>query len=282
LTPAKIVSIVMLVSLMLDVGLRCNLKHLVEVLKDYGLLSRALLANFILVPIIGVLVVRAFQLNMDGATGLLLMAIAPGVPFVVIAGGRKKGGSLSFAIELAFLMPALSVLTVPITAQLVLPGGELSHLSLAHELLALVLFQLAPLLAGMIVVQRWPQLAEKLLRPVALLALLAVIALLAVLAPTIVKAVASVFGSRAILADASVVVLSLITGWLLGGPGIPFRHTLSIATGLRNIGLCAVVASSQFEGTLVGPAVLTYLLVQFVVCGIVGAYFARSAKPVTA
>jgi BASS family bile acid:Na+ symporter len=265
--------------MMFNVGLQSYREHLIAVFKNYGLLGRALLANFIIVPLFGYLIAHLFQLNDEIATGFLLMAIAPGVPFVVVAGGRKKGGSLGFAVALAFIMPALSVLTVPVTAQFVLPSATASHIPTPHILATLAYFQLVPLVAGMLVAAAAPTLAEKLERPLGIVFLLDAVVLLVLLGPTIAHAVASVYGSRGMLADLTLVVLSVITGWLLGGPESTFRHTLSIATALRNIGLCAVIATANFADSLVTPAVMTYFIVQAIVSVIVGAYFTRTSKP---
>ena len=43
----------MLVSLMLGAGMEINREHLMAALRDVGLMSRALLANFVLVPLFG-------------------------------------------------------------------------------------------------------------------------------------------------------------------------------------------------------------------------------------
>src|SRR5215469_3854337 len=119
MSPQKIATIVMLVSIMLSAGLEINREHLMAVLRNYGLIARALLANFIIVPLLAVLVARFLHLDGYVAVGFLLMAIAPGVPFLVRAAGRKPGGSLGFAAALAFLMPAISIVTIPLTARLV-------------------------------------------------------------------------------------------------------------------------------------------------------------------
>lgn len=279
MSPVKIVTLILLVSMMFNVGLQSNREHLLAVLKNYGLMGRALLANFIIVPFLGYLIAHLFQLNDEIATGFLLMAIAPGVPFVVVAGGRKKGGSLGFAVALAFIMPALSVLTVPITAQFVLPSAAASHVPTPHILATLAYFQLVPLIGGMLVAAAAPALAEKMERPLGIVFLLDAVVLLVLLGPRIAHAMASVYGSRGMMADLALVVLSLITGWLLGGPASTFRHTLSIATALRNIGLCAVIATADFPDSLVAPAVMTYFIVQAIVCTVVGAYFTRTSKP---
>ena len=123
MNPEKIAAIVMLVSVMLSAGLEINVEHLLAALKNYGLFARALLANFIIIPIFGVLLARAFRLDEYIAIGFVLMALAPGVPFLVRAAGRTPGGSLGFAAALAFVMPALSIVTIPLTARFIFAAG---------------------------------------------------------------------------------------------------------------------------------------------------------------
>lgn len=282
MSPVKIVAIVMLVALMLDAGLQANREHLVAALKNYGLVARALLANFVIVPIFGVVVARLFQLDAPIATGFLLMTIAPGVPFLVRAAGRQPGGSLGFAIALAFLMPALSVVTIPITMGLVLPQDAQTHLPLGKTLVTLVLFQLVPLLIGMMIIDRAPTVAAKIKRPLELVFFVAVLTILVMLGPTLVKAVTGVYGSLAMWAELSVVLLSIGIGWLLGGPDAPYRRTLSIATALRNIGVCAMIATTAFPDSLVAPTVFTYFIIQIIVTLIFRVAFHRKADAASA
>lgn len=278
MNPAKLVSVIMLVTLTLGAGLEVNRAHLAEVLKNTGLLAKALLANFVLVPVFGVLLARAFGLEADVATGFLLMAIAPGVPFVLL-GARKKGGRLGLAVTMALFFPLISIATVPITASIVLPPDQRAALPMMQFAITLILFQFLPLMVGMATADRLPALAEKLVKPAKLAFLLAIVALLVALAPRLVADVGSVYGSRAMLAIVCIVLLSMATGWILGGPNEPERRTLSLGTALRNIGLCALVATTSFgQHSRVASAVLTYLLIQFILTGILGALFTRSAK----
>jgi BASS family bile acid:Na+ symporter len=267
MNPEKVAAIVMLVSVMLSAGLEINVEHLLAALKNYGLFARALLANFIVIPIFGVLLARAFRLDEYVAIGFVLMALAPGVPFLVRAAGRTPGGSLGFAAALAFIMPALSIVTIPLTARFIFTAGLIAPAAAAGTIpfgriaVTLVGFQLVPLL---------------------LLFFAAVVALLVILGPMLVQAVASVYGSRGMLAMLVLVLLSVGTGWILGGPSIQYRRTLSIATMLRNIGTCAVVATATFPKTLVAPTVLTYFIIQFLISIIFRVYFHRGAARATA
>jgi BASS family bile acid:Na+ symporter len=264
-TATKLVSGIMLVSIMLNAGLQCNRAHLAAVLKDFGLIVRAVLANFIIVPLVALLMVRALHLDTYVAIGVLLMAIAPGAPFLPRAAGRKPGGSLGLAIALSFILPALSVITIPITASLILPTVGGAQVPASSFISTLLIFQLLPLVIGIIAGAMSPPLAKRLERPLVIIFFLAVLVLLGFLAGPIVKAVASVYGSRGLIAALVTVLVSVIAGWLLGGSHVEYRRTLGIATGLRNIGLCALIASSDFRETLVAPTVICYFLVQFIV-----------------
>jgi BASS family bile acid:Na+ symporter len=206
------------------------------------------------------------------------MAIAPCAPFVLL-NVRKRGGRLGLAVALEFLLPLLSVVTVPLTAHFVLPAEAAARLPLAKFLTTLVLFQLLPLLAGIAVSARLPALAPKLARGAQILFLVSVLALLVILAPKVVADVASVYGSHAMWAMLCIVILSMLTGWLLGGPAREDRRVLGTVTTLRNIGLGASIATTSFPGTLVISAVLTYFVFQFVFVSIVGVYFSRKPEP---
>jgi bile acid:Na+ symporter, BASS family len=277
--PEKLVAIVLLVAVMLDAGLQVDPKHLRAALGNYSLMTRALLANFVIIPLLGWVVARLFGLETYVAVGFLLMAIAPGVPFLVRAGGRSIGGSLGFAASLAFIMPAISILTIPITARFVFPQGvDAPHLSAGRLVLTLAAFQLLPLLVGMLLAGRMPALPGKLHRPLVLVFAASVLALLVFIGPEVVEGIVRVYGSRGMLATLTLVLLSVGVGWVLGGPTPAYRRTLSIATALRNIGTALAIATSAFPRTLVAAVVIAYFLIQFVVSLFFRFSFARSAK----
>jgi bile acid:Na+ symporter, BASS family len=281
MNPEKILASIMLVSLTFGAGLQVNRDHLKAILRDVGLLGRALLANFIVVPILGVLLAKGLRLPGPIATGFLLMAIAPGVPFV-LASVRKRGGSLGLAVALAFFLPLLSIVTVPVTAALVLPTAAKADLPIAAFVVTLLLFQLLPLLAGIVAGALAPDSAARLARPLQIVFFASAIGLIAVLAPRIAQSIAGVYGSNGMWADLCLVILSLVTGLLLGGPARENRRVLGIGTVLRNIGLCALIATSSFGTPLVAASVITYFVIQFVVTMLVGFYFTRTAKEETA
>ena len=173
-------------------------------------------------------------------------------------------------------MPVLSLFTIPLTAPLVLPPGEAAAVPPGH-LVPILLFQVVPLLIGAIIGDRAPAFAAKLVRPDFAVTILSLLVMIVLLGPPLWQSITTVFGSRGMITELVLVLLSLATGWLLGGPDRNFRRTLGIGTALRNIGLALVIASSSFKGTAVSAAVMTYLLVQAVVVSLVGVYFKRTA-----
>lgn len=277
MTITQILAIIALVSLTFGAGLQVDREHLKEIFTHVGLLARALLANIVIVPLIAVIVASALRLNPYVATGILLMAISPTMPFV-LAGVKKKGGSLSLAIALTALMPLVSIVTVPITAEWILPVQAKAELSLGHFVRTLVLFQLLPILAGIAVTgilrRRIPQME----RALSLIFFVAILALLIVLAPRIGHAVSIIFGSLGIIAVICIIALSAATGWLLGGPETEERRTLSIGTILRNIALVSSVATTSFREPEIIAAALTYFVFQVIASVSLGVFFTRSAK----
>lgn len=274
----KLIVLVMLVSLMFGTGLKVDRAGLAAVLRNTSLLGRVLLANIVLVPLYGVVMVQVLHLSAFVATGILLMAVAPGVPFIVKAGVGKGGGSLDLAAALAFFLPVVAVVTVPFTLWVVLPLELSEPLRLGHTLVTLVLFELLPLVIGVIVRDRAASLADRLERPAQFLFLLMVVATLVLLAPTIGKALGTIYGTGGILAAAVIALLSLATGWFLGGPDRDFRSTLAIGTTLRNIGIALAVAKENFTDDAVTAAVLTYVVVQILAMLSFSTYLGRTKK----
>lgn len=275
---ARLVVIVVLASLMLQTGMQLNRERVKAILTNRGLLARALIANIILVPLVGAIVVRLLRLEDSAATGVLLMAIAPGLPLLPRRAGKKVGGSLDFAVVLMFLLPLVSIVTVPVTARLLLPPGYSAHLPLQQFMTTLLLFQLLPLIIGVAIAYAAPAAAKMLDLPLRVIFLIGVLAFIAVFGPTLLKALSSAYGSFTVLASLIIVLISLGIGILLGGPDPEYRNTMAMGTALRNFGLAALIATVDFRGTLVPAAVICYFIVQLIVASLAGAAYTRTAR----
>jgi BASS family bile acid:Na+ symporter len=279
----KVLALIMIVSTMIGAGLQVDRQRLVEVLRHYGLLGRAFLANFVLVPLLAILLVQFFHVERGVAIGIVLMSMAPGVPFLVNAAGRAKGGSLSFAITITFCFTALSVVTIPITIALIaliVPSAPVPPVPAVKFLTTLVVFQLIPLVLGALIAPRLvPAMAEKVVKALHVLFLLAGLVLVVLVFKTIVGSVSSVYGNGHLYIIAAIGIFSILLGWFFGGPNEQYRRTLAIATLMRNIGLCLLIGTQTiFEGTLVVPTVFAYFVITFILSLPIRVYFTRT-KP---
>ncbi|HTA38474.1 MAG TPA: bile acid:sodium symporter [Candidatus Acidoferrales bacterium] len=263
----KILALIMIVSTMLGAGLQIDRERLVETLRQYGLLGKALLANFVLVPLVAVLLVKLIHVDTGFAIGIVLMSMAPGVPFLANSAGRSGGGSLSFALTIAFFFAALSIVTIPITIALVPPPTDAAHVPIFKFLTTLVVFQLVPLILGALIGPRMaPAAVEKTTKVLHLLFFAATLVFIVLMFPSLASSVSKVYGFGHLLIIACVGLFSVGIGWLLGGPRRDYRRTLSIATLMRNIGLCVLIGTDPvFANTLVLPTIFTYFIITFAI-----------------
>jgi bile acid:Na+ symporter, BASS family len=271
----KIIVAVFLAAFMLQAGLGCDFNDLMAALKNRGIMIRAFLADFIIVPIIGVIVVRLFMLDDFVAAGILLMAIAPGVPFLPMVAGAKHGGNQGLATALTVLLPAVSIITVPITAPLVLPVNATAHIVLARFVFNLLLLQLLPLVIGLYVRARWPKDAPTLVKAFMTIAALAILVLLFAIVPRMGAAFAAVYGSRGLMATLLIIVLCAVIGWLFGGSDPQYRNTMTLSTIMRNFGLALLVTGQNFQGTVATPVVLAYFVIQFIFANVLSIFLKR-------
>jgi bile acid:Na+ symporter, BASS family len=71
-----------------------------------------------------------------------------------------------------------------------------------------------------------------------------------------VKNVVALFGTGAILATLLFIAISLLGGYLLGGPTTDTKQVLALGTGQRNLSAAFIVATASFADQ---PNVLVYL-----------------------
>jgi len=81
-----------LIELMITTGLGTGPAAVVDAARDWRLVIRAGLANYVSVPAAAVLLVLLFQVDAAAATGFLILAACPGAPFAppltALAGGN--------------------------------------------------------------------------------------------------------------------------------------------------------------------------------------------------
>ena len=205
------------------------------------------------------------------------MAMAPGTPFLVNSAARKQGGSLEFALTLAFIFSVLSVITIPITAQLILPSGALEKMPAQGFIATLVAYQALPLAIGAVLASGLSvPVNKKITKALGIVFLASFLVFFALAMPGFVASVSAIFGMWQLTIVAGIALFAFAIGWLFGGPAPQHRRTLSLATLTRNVGLCSLIASEGFAGTLTVPAVIAYSIVTIVLSIPIQQYYKRS------
>lgn len=252
---------------------------------EYNLVARWLLANMLFVPLLAVLLGTIFGLSTPIRLGLILVAVAPGAPFIpllaTLAGEDSRG-----ALRLTAALTVVAAVAVPLlTAGVLLLLGVEQRFSPWRFLLPLVLILVFPLALG--VALRWttPALADRLTGPldtIANLALLVALVLVVVLDPgAITRAILSLLGTGTLLVFVAFVLGSIAIGWLVGGPTTQGRRVLALGTGGRNIGIALFIAVSAFPEADADAGILAFTTLMFAVSLLVAWYWGRKSRTAT-
>ncbi|MEV0428830.1 bile acid:sodium symporter [Micromonospora sp. NPDC050495] len=239
---ANLAVLVFAVTSMLSVGFAYSARQILGPLRDVPKLLRALLANFVLVPLLGLAIIRLWPLERPLQAGLVLAAMTAGAPFLIKLTAVAKAEVALSATLLVLLLP-VTVLYAPIAVPQVLPEADVSVAGLA---VPLVLTLLLPLAVGLLVRARWPALARRSVPIVRHASTVALVVL--VLGTTLanVPTIVELFTTGAIVAPVLLIVGAFVIGFLLGGRDRDVRHVLALGTAQRNISAATVMATQGF------------------------------------
>lgn len=231
--------VVFAVSSMLSVGFGHTVQEIVGPLRNVGAVLRALVANFVLVPLLAVIVLQVFSLDQPLAIGLFLVATAAGAPFLIKLTEVAESDLALSAALLVLLLPA-TIVYMPIVIPLALPEAKISAGAIAGPL---VMTMLLPLAIGLLI-RAWATAWALRLQP--LMGKLSSLALVVLVLATILQnlpGILSVLLTSAILAALIVIGGAFVIGYLLGGRSRRSREVLGLGTSQRNIAAATVVAT---------------------------------------
>lgn len=250
---ANLCVVVFVVSSMLAMGFGLTVNQILEPLRDLRLVGKALLANFVLVPLVAVVIPLVIPLNEPTTIGLFCLATAAGAPFLPTL-ARVAKGSAPLSVGLMVLLMVVTVVYLPVVLPLLLPGVQVNPFAIAQSLVVLMLI---PLGIGLAARSRYEEAAAH-LQPTA--AQISNISLVALIALTLVLDLPTLFaaiGTGAILAALVLLIISFVVGYVLGGPPPNTRSVLGLGTAQRNVSAALVVVTSNFPD----PAVLAMVMI---------------------
>ena len=235
------------VSSMLAVGLSLTVREIVTPLRNGKLLTLAVLANFVLMPLAAILIARVLQLAEPLGVALIILGAAAGAPFLPKLAGLAEG-NLAFSVGLMVLLMVLTVGYMPVVMPLLLQGVSVDPMQIARSL---VLLMLLPLLFGL-AVRAWAApvagRTAPLLNRVSSASLTLMIVLMVI---TNARNIVGLFGTRGVFASIVFLLVGLAVGWLLGGSTRDVKNVLAFGTAQRNIAASLVVGGQNFEDPMV-------------------------------
>jgi len=246
-----------LLASMLEFGLGLGIRQVLAPLADVRRLTLSLGANFLVAPLLAVVIGRLLRLEEPHAIGLLVLGLAPGAPFIpkVVQLAR---GDVALSVTLMVLLMVGTVACLPLALPAILAGVKVDAWAIGQKLFLLMLLPLFTGLALRAAVRSLPSWLAPALRRLSGVSGLVVMALIVALQ---FESVLSVVGTGAIFAGALFTILSSLAGWAIGGADRSVRRALGLATGLRNVAAAILVAAGNFQDPGVGVMVIVSALV---------------------
>jgi len=265
-----------LVELMVTIGLGVTFADVARVARNGGLVARAALANYVLVPAATVGLLSLFHTPPLVAAGLLVAAVCPGAPYAPPITAIAKG-NVPIAIGLMVMLAASSAIVAPLLLHVLLPltsAEELPSVDVGRMVGTLLLTQLIPLGIGLTVRHVRPLLADRLRKPANWLSVALNLAVGGLIVGVDFHLLASM-GPIGFEGMSILVIAAAVIGWLLGGRGRDTRKAMAFSTGVRNVSVSLVIVTASLPGTPAVTAVLAYALLQTVALALLAAAWGR-------
>ena len=243
---------------MFSIGMRTSGGELLNILRDRSLFTRTLLANCVLIPGIGFLLVRVFPLAPEARIGILLLAAIPGTP-IALQFTRMAKKRLAFAAAMTFVLSLVSIAMTPLAIELMPETVQRNERPVILLISSIALYIALPLCAGVWAARHAPKVAPRLVLPLGLLATAAFLFLMWETRLVRRQALNTIRGGGAILAMLLLLLLSMLIGWLIGGPDRETRRVLATSTGMRSVIVVLYIARYCFPGTNVYVVPIVYL-----------------------
>ncbi|HEX8274286.1 MAG TPA: bile acid:sodium symporter [Longimicrobiaceae bacterium] len=269
---------VFVVAAMLNVGLTQTPAEILRHLRDRRFVLRMVAANFVLVPLVTLAVLRVGSFDAGFEAGLLLFGVCAGAPFLIKL-TQTAEHDLALGAATMLLLMLLTVAYVPLVLPRLLPGTSIGAWQIARPLLVQMVL---PLAAGMLAARLLPRIARRVQPPVGLLSS---VALYAVLGGTLVgyfTDLAELVRSGAILAVLVVVAAAFGIGWLAGRGEDHHEDVGGLGTAQRNTAAGLIVATENFGDPDVLVVLTVATLVSIVLLLLVARVLSRdnAARPV--
>jgi predicted Na+-dependent transporter len=253
----NLMGLVFVLGTIISMGLSLTMKQITGPLRNARFVIVALLANFIIPPILALVLIQVFSLDETLAVGLLLVSLAAGAPGLPKTAVFAKVDT-AVATGLMVLLVVVTIIVLPIALPLLLTGISVTFWDIASGLVYLILI---PLALSLFVRARYPDAAasaQPLFAQASNISLLFLMVLMVVLN---FSDVVGLLGSGGLLASLILVILTVVGGYLLGSLAKTESWVQALGAGQRNIAAAMVVATMNFGSDEVVMVVVFSLIV---------------------
>ena len=241
--------LVFVVASMLSMGLSLTINQIITPLKNGKLVIMALIANFIIVPLVALALVKITPMlfgafSEDATIAFILLATAAGAPFLPKL-AQMAQGNIAFSVGLMVLLMVVTIFFLPLALPLLLPGVEVDSWEIAKSL---IITMLIPLGIGLFIKARYDETAQHLAGVFGNASNTALMLMMGVLLLMNVKTILGSIGTGVIIAGTIFYLLAVAAGYFLAlGGNKNTKHVLGLGTGQRNISAALVVAAGNFS-----------------------------------
>ena len=230
-----------IVGSMIALGLGLTIAQIIAPFKYIKIVIRALIANFIIVPLFAFGLVSLLPVSEGVRIGLILLSLGGGAPFIpmIVATAKSHVGG---SVGLMVLLLIVTIFFMPIAVPWMLSGTSVNSWDIARSLLSIML---VPLVLALYIKARFSDIAAR-IQPFAvkftsISVLVLVIAVIFLYAEIIIASVSIL----PIITLFFLVAMSI--GYMAGGRNKHARVVLAVGTGLRNPPIAILVASQNFS-----------------------------------
>jgi predicted Na+-dependent transporter len=255
-----LMGLVFVLGTIISMGLSLTMTQITGPLRDVRFVIVALLANFVIPPILAFILIQIFSLDEPLEVGLLLVSLAAGAPGLPKTAVFAKV-DIAAATGLMVLLVLVTIIVLPIALPLLLTGISVTFWDVASGLVYLIL---VPLAVSLFVRARYPDLAASAQPMFAQASNVSLLILMVLMVVLNFSDVVGLLGSGGLLASLVLVLLTTAGGYLLGRLGAAGDWLQGLGAGQRNIAAAMVVATMNFGNDEV-VMVVVYSLIGMVV-----------------
>ena len=240
-----------IVSSMLAIGSSVTWRQVITPLRNRRLLAAAVGVNFLVAPGLAWLLAYVFALSPPHATGLILLGVAAGAPFLPKL-VEVAHADLPSSVALMVMLTVATILLMPLALPFLIADFDLNAWAIAKPLLVTMLLPLACAMALRHFAQRF---CARCRPAMTLIANLSLAVLMVLLIGLNARAFAAIVGSGAMLCGVLLSLFVFMAGYTLGGGGGQIAGAVGLAAGARNVGAALPIATANGD-----PRVVVMLL----------------------